>query len=296
MNLRKVAATFETTQFETYDEALETWDFCPLVGKVMPIDRFLSNFNRPTKRRLLGISPDAEIPDSRTIRVPSTGEIYFIGELRTDAQQGAAYDQVGVLHRSVATAVINRKAPVGPSNDPGWLVSAEIGKHYGDTELRATAEIEENRQEFEGDYFVMFPPQASLERWDEVVFQGDNYMIQTSYPDSGFRFARAVRRSDPRTDFVYHARSITSGYNTATGQVFDGLVNYNVTGLAFGDNVSELNYAALKAGELKVVVEQDHIGIVPKTEDELTWDGQLYKVFRVSQDFQHNQYELHCTL
>lgn len=296
MDLRKVAAAFETTEFDAYDEALQTWIPCALTGKVLAVDRFLSNFNRPTKRRLLGIGPGVTIPASFTIRVPSTSEIYFMGELRRDAEQGAAYDQVGVLHRSVGTATINRKAPAGPSNDPGWLVSSAIGTHYADAELRADSEIDEHRDLFEGQYFLMFPPHADLQSWDSIVIGGDNYMVNTPYLDSGFAFARATRRVDPRQDFVYHQRGATVDYNTTTRVVTSGLVNFNVTGFAVGYGLGDLNAVPLKAGELKVIVDQAHIGFVPASEDQLTWDGQLYLIHNVKQDFLKDQYQLDCTL
>lgn len=296
MDLRKVAASFETTKFDAWDESNELFVAESLTGKIRSVDRFLSNFNRPTKRRLLGISPSATIPASNTIRDPSTGEIYFIGELRQDSAKGATYDQVGVLHKTTAIATISRRAPVGPGNNPGVLVASEIGKHYADVELRSASETDEQEDDFEGSYFLMMPPHADLEEWDEITFDSEVYMIKTPYFDSGFRFARAVKQSDPRKDFTYYFRDTSVAYNTATRVVTAGFTTYSVTGFVRGFELDDINYTPLKAGRIKIIVKQSHIGIIPSAEDELLWDGQRYKVKGVSQDFLNNQFQLDCTL
>lgn len=296
MNLRKIAASFETTKFDAWNESTELFVADSFTGKIRSVDRFLSNFNRPTKRRLLGLGPSVTLPASNTIRDPATGEIYFIGELRQDSEQGAAYDQVGVLHKTTAIATVSRRAPTGPSNDPGVLVATQIGKHYADVELRSASETEEQENDFEGNYFLMMPPHADLEEWDEVTFKSDVYMVKTPYFDSGFRFARAVKREDPRKDFTYYFRDTGVAYDTATRVVAEGFTSYSITGFALELEREDLNYTPLKANKIKIVVKQSHIGIVPSVEDELLWDGQRYKVAGVSQDFLNIQYQLDCTL
>lgn len=296
MDLRKVAAWFETTEFDTYDEALDSWTTCGMAGKVMPVDRFLSNFNRPTRRRSLGLSPLAVTPASNTIRVPATGEIYIIGGLRQDSRESEAYDEVGILHRSETLGVVNRKAPAGPSNDPGWLMDAVAANHYMDVELRATSGVDEQKQQFEGDYFVILPPHADIQLWDRLTVDGEDYMVELAYMDSGFKFVRAIKRQDHRQNFVYHSRSAAAGYVPSTGVVTDGLVDYNVTGFAMDDEIGDSTTLQTKTSDLAITVEQSHIGVVPTTEDELTWDSKRRRVINVKQDFLKEQYHLHCTL
>ncbi len=297
MNLRKVAAKFETTQFEAYDEALESWAPNAFTGKVFPIDRFLSNFNRPTRRRFLGVSPTAILPVSNTIRVPATGEIYFIGELREDSRAGISYEQLGILHRSDNTlGTINRKLPAGPSNDPGWLVAQTPVKHFIDVELRSAAEADERVDDFEGSYFVILPSHADIQEWDQITVSGENYMVELPYVDSGFNFARALKRPDQRQDFVYYYRGAALSYDTSTRVLTEGFVNYNVTGFATDFSLGAIDFSSVKAGDIKIIIKQAHIGIMPAAEDELLWDGQRYKVQTVRQDFLKEQYQLHCTL
>lgn len=296
MDLRKVAASFETTNFEVFNETTQLWETSTLDGKIMPVDRFLSNFHRPTRRRMFGCDPDVALPASNTIRVPSTGEIFVLGEQRQDAMLGYNYDKVVIVHKCDYIGTINRKAAVGPGTDPGHLVNSQVGQHYMNVELRAAQEIDEHREDYEGAYFVIMPPHADVEQWDQITIGTDNYHVQAVYLDSGFKFCRAVQRPDPRKDFTYHYRGATVDYTPATGTVTDGFVNYNVTGFMQGFKVEDLNYTTIKSGDVKMVIRQEHIGIVPLTEDELTLDGQRYKVKGVQQDFLEDQYILHCTL
>ena len=296
MNLRKVAASFETTQFDAYNEGSDTWTACAMAGKVMPLDRFLSNFNRPTKRRSLGVSPTAVPPDSNTLRVPATGAIYMMGELRKDSQSSVAYDQVGILHRSTTLGTINRRAPAGPAEDPGWLVETEIASHYMDMELRSASEIDEHEQRYDGSYFAVMPPHAQMQSWDRLNADGFDYIVQVQYMDSGFRFARVVNRIDPRKDFVYNSQGGTAGYDPSTRIVTDGFTAYNVTGFALGQGLTESRESSTQDADLVVIVDQANIGVVPTPRDELTWDGQAYKVTKVEEDFIETQYKIHCSL
>lgn len=297
MDLRTPAAWFENTWFDGYDEATDTWTENVFQGKVLPVDRFLSNFNRPTRRRTLGLDPSiTTIPTSNTIRIPETGAIYMIGTLRQDATKGSAYDQIGILHSSATLGTVNRRAPTGPSTDPGWLVSSTAGTHYMDVELRSVSEVDEQKERFEGDFFVTLPPHASLLKWDQLLIDTKSYFVEEVYDDSGFVFVRAVQRLDPRRDFVYHSRGNTATYDPSTRAITDGLVDSNVTGFAMQYGLGNTDLQALKEADLVVVVDVDHIGVVPTSEDELTWEGQKYKVEKVAQDFLQEQYQLHCTL
>ncbi|MGD2065547.1 MAG: hypothetical protein PVI43_00070 [Candidatus Bathyarchaeota archaeon] len=296
MDLRRVAAKFEHTEFEGYDEDTQTWDTEALTGKVFPVDRFLSNFHRPTRRRMLGLAPGTVLPDSSTIKVPETGEIFMIGEVRQDARNGAAYDSVGILHRAETTCTVNRKAPAGPTDNPGHLVNSEIGHHYVDIELRALQEQEEAEEEFEGHYFIVLPPHADIEEWDQITISSDNYFIKSSYIDSGFKFARADKREDPRVDFTYHRREDTSAYNASTGVVTDGLVGYDVTGFSMREGILKTDFSLPKQADITIIVRQDHIGFAPVSEDEFTWKSVKYRVSRVELDFLQQQYKIHGTL
>jgi hypothetical protein len=296
MNLRKVAAKFETTSFDVFNETTQLWESDGFTGKVMPIDRFLSIFHRATRRRALGLSPGAIIPASNTLRDPATGQAYIMGLTREDSRNATAYDQTGILHGCDYIAEIFRSAPVGAVDDPGVLVPASVGEHYMDIELRASAENEEATGTFDGHFFLTAPAQADLEQWDFIVYQGTSYQVHTVYNDSGMTMARIVERDDPRVDIVFHHKGATSDYDPSTGTVTAGMTDYNVSGFFQGFELTDIDNDAVSSGDLQFIIKQSHIGVTPTIQDELTWEGQRYKVRSVQRDFTEEQYKLHCVI
>lgn len=297
MDLRRAAAYFEGTSFDTWDEGTSTWTLGAITAKLAPVDRFLSNFHRPTHRRMLGINPATSLPASNTIRVQSTGDIYIIGQLRSDDKNDYEYDSIGIAHLTTFQLVVHRKAPIGPSNDPGVLIDSVVGTHYGDIEFRATSESPEQHEEYEDDVFLILPPHTDLQEWDFVYRGTETYQVKSAYIDSGFMFARAVLRQDYRRDFTYHRKGTGAGYNTATGIVTSGFVDYAVTGFSRNISEEEISYADMRPKQLKIVIKQDHIGFTPSIDDQMTWtDGLRYDVRGVRQDPASEEWQLLISL
>ncbi len=296
MDLRKAAAYFEGTTFDSYDEALDSWTLGSFQAKLAPVDRFLSNFDRPTQRRMLGIAPGTTIPADNTVRVQSTQDTYILGKLRSDDKNDTEYDQVGIAHQVSSQFSVNRKAPIGAVDNPGILVNSVIGTHYGGLEFRSDSVAPEQHEGYEGEFFIILPPHADVQEWDFLSQGSDTYRVKSSYIDSGFIFARVVQRADYRKDFSYHHKSSTADYTPSTGVVIDGFVDYAVSGFARNISGEEFEYATTKDKELKIIVSQDHIGIVPSTDDQLTWDGIRYNIKTVRQDPASEEYQIHCSL
>jgi hypothetical protein len=296
MDLRKVAAFFETTEFDAYDESDNSWDACFLLGKVMPIESEVSNSNRNTRRALLGTDPLAVFPVSNTLRVLTSGDIYIVGDLRKDYQNSAAYDQSGLLHRSSTVGTINRRAPAGPSTDPGWLVETLISTHYMDIELRAVKEAGEQEQQFDKQYLIIMPLHAAPQQWDRINVGSYDHIVEAGYVDSGFKLARVANRLDPRKDFTYYSRGDTASFNPSNGVVTSGLTPYNVTGFALDAKSGQVANTAAKSGTFTLVVDKTHIGVVPTSKDEVIWESQRSKVIEVEEDFIDFQYKIHCSL
>jgi hypothetical protein len=296
MDLRRVANKFENTSFDVFNETTQLWEKDGMRGKVMPIDRFLSIFHRATRRRALGIAPTATIPASNTIRDPSTGQAYIMGLVRGDAAKGVHYDGVGILHGCDVIGEIIRKAPIGLSTDPGVLVQASAGQHYMDIELRSASESDESIQNYESHFFLTAPHQADLQQWDYITYDGRSYQVQSSYNDSGMTMARVVERTDPRVDVTFHKKGGASGYDPVTGTVTSGMVDYAVSGFFRGFALTDVDNEAVSSGDVQFVIQQDHIGVIPSAQDQLTWDGQKYNVKAVQQDFLNHQYNLHCVV
>jgi len=296
MNLRRVANKFETTSFDIFNESTQLWETEGMDGKIMPIDRFLSIFHRATRRRALGLSPNATLPTSNTIRDASTGQAYVVGLVRADAAKDTAYDSTGILHGCDYIASILRKAPIGLASDPGVLVETTVGQHYMDIELRASAESPETTDEYDAHFFLTAPAQADIQQWDFVNYNGTSYHIQTVYNDSGLKMARVVEQADPRVDVTFHKRAATAAYAPATGVVTSGMVNYAISGFFRGFQLKDVNEESISSGDVQFIIEQDNIGVVPTNHDELTWESQTYKVKAVQQDFLKRQYKLHCVI
>jgi hypothetical protein len=296
MDLRRVAAKFETTSFDVFNETTQLWETGGMVGKIMPIDRFLSIFHRATRRRALGLPPSATLPASRTIRDPATGQAYVVGLVRGDSAKAIHYDSVGVLHGCDVVAEVFRKAPVGPVNDPGALVSSSTGVHYMDLELRSASEADETVQTYESHFFLTCPAHTDITQWDYVSYLGKTYEVQASYNDSGLTMCRVVERIDPRVDVTFHKKGAGSGYNPSTDVVTSGMVDYTVSGFFKGFSLDDVDGEAVSSGDVQFIIQQTHIGVVPSAEDQLTWDGQRYNIKAVQQDFLSHEYHLHCRI
>ena len=293
MDLRKAANRFEGTAFDTYTESTSLWTTEAFYGKIMPVDRFLSNFHRPTHRRMLGLDPSITLPSDNTVRVPSTGDVYILGQVRGDDNAGTHYDRLVIAHLSeLGLATVSRKSPAGPANDPGHLVSADTGTHYADVELRSVSEQEESIDAYDGNYFATLPPHADVQEWDFITLASTSYRVKEAYVDSGFKYCRVVKMADPRVDFTYHYRGVSGYYDPGLGEVTDGFTDYNVTGFQRDEKSSE-NQQSSKS-HIVVAVFQDHIGVTPSVNDEITWEGKKYKVSRVYTDYQNNQFHLYC--
>lgn len=294
MNLRNVAAKFETISFDAFNEATQLWEPDAFIGKVMPVDRFLSIFNRPTRRRSIGLSPDITLPVSRTIRNPNTGLIYVVGEVRKDSFKGVAYDSVGILHTCDVTGVVTRKAPVGPISNPGGYQTTTIATSYMDMELRAASEPDESVQNFEGNFFLTTHAGVDLKAWDFISYSGDNYQVETVYFDSGLLMARVVKRDDIRVDVTYNRRTNTAGYDASTGVVTSGIAGYIVTGFFRQFKLSEVDGEAIKAGDLIFTADLTAFGFEPATGDEIVDGSKTYRIGTVRRDFIKRQYNLQC--
>ena len=296
MDLRRIANTFETTSFDIFNESTQLWESDGMEGKIMPIDRFLSIFHRATRRRALGLAPGTVLPDSHTIRDPATGQAYIVGLIRTDSAKAVAYDSVGILHGVDSIGTISRKATVGPADDPGILASSDVGSHYMDMELRSSVEADERIDTFESHFFLTTPTQSDIQQWDFITYQGRIFQVQAAYNDSGMNMARVVEKDDPRVDVTFHKKGDTSDYNPITGVVTSGLVDYAVSGFFRGFAITEIDGSAVSSGDMQFIISQEHIGVVPTNQDELTYNGKRYNIKAVQQDFEREQYILHCVI
>lgn len=297
MDLKKAADYFDKELFATYDSAAQTWTEDDFKGRMMPVDRFLSNFSRPLHRRMLICSPDEVIPDSGTLRSSATNEIYLIGQVRFDAYANNPYQALYMAHLvsglNGGVGVVTKRSAVGPSNDPGHLVKATVGSYYMDLELRATTPEEGTEHQVAGQYFAMAPPECNLDEWDYIALNGKNYRVKEGYFDSGLRFARVLQTEDDRVDFVYH--KITGfSYSTASGTPTPVVQDYNVTGAIHEFKRIADDTDRVSENTFKLIIASEHTGFPPSPRESVRIDEEDHTILRVDRDPLTSEWTLIC--
>lgn len=209
MKLKKIALKNVDEWMEAWDPSTETWIPRAFVARVAPTDRFLSNFNKPTRRRMLFAAHDVVFPESGTFRHPGTQDVYLLGTTRQDARGGNPYIGLTILQLvtdipggSSGLATITRREALGPPSDPGWLVEREFARAFIDLEFRTSAN-EPNATDLKiENYFAYLPISVQPQEWDFVELHGVRYRVVDTFADSGFFGLRIDHEEDFRTDFV----------------------------------------------------------------------------------------------
>lgn len=290
MDMFQVAKRFDLLDFEQYNFTDSTWDSLPIFkAQLKSADKFLSIYHRPTRKRMLYCAPDVA-PTSTIIRVKVTGEIFIVGAVQSDSHANVNYRVVYSLNKALGYGRLIRKVTSGPSNNPGWAVDTEILRTFVDAELRSLDEREDNKLYHYGHYILNFPAGTLVEEFDTFIVdqnfsslptQNLSFYIFESYHDSGMVNARAVLRGDERVNVVYKVYTGQTYVNQQTSKVFQ---NRNVTGRLEAISKEELG-GNVTHDSTKLVVSSLFLGdIVPKLEDELTYNGKTYRVVKVYHD------------
>lgn len=300
MFLDEIASEHINEPMEAWNEGDNTFSPGAFQGRIGPTDRFLSNFNKPLRRRMLFLRADEPLPDSNVFRHPGTGDVYIVGQRRGDTLKGAHYLDLRVCHLvtdegtgSSGLATLTRKAPAGPSNDPGWLVETELGVTYVDLEFRTSANEPDMHEVKVENYYAFAPIQWQLKPWDFIELHGVKYRVVDTFNDSGFAGLRVDEESDTRVDFVCHLQGARA-YDNVTHQWTDNATSYNVTGrVAKSHDFS--HWLSESEPYMDVVIEADHIGFVPKPDTlELEYQGKRRRVSQVDTSPNAEQYRLRC--
>jgi len=299
MHLAKIATHKATEPLEAWDEATQTFLPDSFLGRIDLTDRFLSNFNKPLRRRALFTAFGTEFPASRTIRHPGTKQVYLLGQTRADALGGNPYIEMTVLHLatdepggSSGLATIYRKAPIGPEESPGWLVEQEVAKAYVDLEFRTSANEADTFEVKVENYFAFLPRHIQCEEWDYLELHGRRLRVVDTFPDSGLSGLRVDEEPDPRIDFVLHVEGKV--YDRTTHEYVVAAVPHNVTGVMVKYH-DYANWTTDSASYIDISMEADHIGFRPVagiTSVEL--QGRKRRVKHVSSQPGERQYRLRC--
>lgn len=208
MFLKEIALKNADEPMEAWDPVTETWLPAAFKARIDLTDRFLSNFNKPTRRRMLFADNNVVFPESRTFRHPGTKDVYLLGTTRQDALHGSPYLGLTILQLvtdipggSAGLATFSRKVPIGPPSDPGWLVDTEYAKAYMDTEfLTSTDEVDTTDLRVER-YNAYLPISVQPVEWDFVTLHNVKYRVLDTFVDSGFFALRIDYEDDVRIDF-----------------------------------------------------------------------------------------------
>ena len=237
MFLKAIAMNWVDEPMEAWDPVTESWIPGAFMARIDLTDRFLSNFNKPTRRRMLFADNLVQFPESRTFRHPGTKDVYLLGTTRQDARAGNPYLGLTILQLvtdlpggTSGFATITRKVPLGPPDNPGWLVETEFAKCYMDTEfLTSTDEVDTTDLRIER-YNAYLPLPVQPREWDFVTLHGIKYRILDTFADSGFFALRIDHEGDYRTDFVLHVGG-KRVMDSVTNQYTNTSATYNVTGI-----------------------------------------------------------------
>lgn len=209
MKLKKIALKFCNEKMEAWDPATETFTPDAFRARIDLTDRFLSNFNRPTRRRMMFADNEVVFPASRICRHPGTKDVYLMGVTRQDARNGQAYLGLTILQLvtdepggTAGLATITRRVAVGPPEDPGWLVDTVFARTYIDTEfLTSTDETETTDLRIER-YVAFLPMSVQPQEWDFLTLHGVQYRVLDTFSDSGFFSLRIDHEKDYRSNFI----------------------------------------------------------------------------------------------
>lgn len=297
MKLSKAANYFKKETFSIYREDTKTWNKSMFSGRLLPVDRFLSNFSRPLHRRMLVCDPKVKIPDSFTVQSEATGEKYIIGKGRYDAYSNSPYQALYMLHNvsglGAGLGKVTRKVVTGTDTDPGHLVNTLVGEFYMDIELRATTPEKGTEQQTAGQYFLMAPPTSDIVEWDYIALGGINYRVEEGYFDSGLRFARVLQIEDDRVDLTY-IKTTGFSYDTGTGVPTDTTAPYSVTGSVHDYKRIVVDTNNVSEDTFKVIIPSINIGFDPKPREVIEIDGAQHDILKVTRNPLKTEWTLIC--
>lgn len=300
MYLGKIAERWVNEPLDVFDEDTQTFVPAAFTGRISLTDRFLSNFNRPLRRRMLFYSPSSTIPPSYTIRHPDTLDVYLIGQRREDTNRGNDYHAMAVCHMvtdegpnsSAGLATLTRKVPQGPADDPGWLVETEVGRHYIDIEFRSSLNDSDLHQQRMESFVMWINKGADIQNYDFVELHDRIYRVTDVYPDSGFLMARINHEGDYRVNLVVRVSDSTS-YDHDLERYVSTPVDYNVT-MLLDSNQDFGSWVSDSQDYMDLSVRDDHIGFPPEPGMVIKYQGRSRTIEHVHYYRGERQYKIRC--
>ena len=284
MFLKSTAKYFDRTFFDVFYRNTGMWVSRGLKGQVKKADQFIEIWNRPTRKRQIHTAMGQPLEQSAVVRVEASGEIFMVGTVKVDVHSNYGYRQVAGLHKVTGVAVVTRRLPAGPPEDPGWAVSSTIATTFGDIELRSVIENQDVQFDNYGNMFLFLPHDVVLLRHDSVSIVGKDYFVLEPYADSGLQCARVTEEKDVRINFQI-SRKGEPVYDDATSSTtYPDRVTLNVTGKIEPMRDADTPNSDISNTDIKVMVKRGWMPFAPMLQDEVLWRGQVFTVVSIDED------------
>lgn len=300
MFLEEQSNRWVSESVQGYDPVTNTFSPLAFPVRVSITDQFLSNFNRPLRRRMLYYPLGSPLPESLTIKLDSTGDVYLIGQAREDSYSTGAYNEMAVGHlvtdegvgSSSGLATQHRYTTDGPVDDPGWATEKQIGQTYMDLEFRSSlneADLTETRTE---SFVAFFPRTLEAVVHDTFRLKGKEYRVTDVYPDSGFLMARLNEEPNYYVDLVIKTQG-ERNYDETQLRWVTTTRDYNVTAYLTSDH-DYLTWTSDSDDTLNLSIDERHIGFRPKAGMEVVWEKRVRTIRHVHYYRGERQYKLRC--
>ncbi len=292
MDIRQTAGFFAQDQFDVFDLSSQNWILNDFQGKIRFAPESFTVNDLASRKRML-YTPIAKQPTSTIVRLNKTEQVYLVEGNQTDFYRDTPYMCVYNIHQARGAATIERRAPAGPSNNPGWAVTSVVEETYADIGFDRVAVDQDRIVNQYGLYTLFFASDSTVAPHDVITLEGNKYFLFDVYYELGLRVARATNKPDPRRDLVYVSVG-TSVYNPATLSTTQVKTSYNVTAQVDPLGMAESSDPNLLRDAIKVLIDALWIGVAPKVNDEIQVFGKTYRVDIVSRNPILDQWELVC--
>lgn len=295
---------------ESTKEFTEVESFLARLG---PTDRFLSIYNRPTRMRQIFMRPEDKVPSSGIVKHVPSGEIYLVGIARNDSRWNVAEDKPYVSIVMAHLVTPNKSGTIGealvlrkvlPTEDIpgrhmyigddgilyGWLEENIVYDTYADVEFRTTKSEPGTVGERIGDYYAWLPSPVELKVRDKIIIDDTTYFVTAEYTDLGF--SGASLSEEQETMFNFHYVSTESSFIPGQGMITEEVLR-EVTGKIPSDE-EKVGWASGIASHIDVAIYVEHIGIVPKIDDFISYEGRKRRIKTVSLQATKKQYLIRC--
>lgn len=295
MNLNRVATHFNSTEFDVLDLATRAWSGS-LSGRLASSDRFLSNFNRPTRKRMLYTDFSSDLSSVDVVRHKHTGEIYLVGVERKDSLKDTKTTQLAICHLvtpgdTSGLASVTRPTTLGTGDDLGVVTLQSEGQHYIDLELRTTSKEPGSKETEVGSYFCFSESQADIQDGDKLVLNGVPYIVDETSYDSGFKLLRVTQKDLHYVDMMFTFGEGRS-YDRNAGAFVSAAKVRHVSGLVTKVHNSADGVDKTASDYTEVHIPKRLIGFEPEPNMSVTLLGKEYTVIFVDQSEYRNEWTL----